>query len=42
MEKDPVCAMDVNVKAFAEYTTEQSGQSTNNDNRLAMQFDVTF
>jgi hypothetical protein len=31
-----------NVRAFAEYTAEQSGQSNNNDNRLTMQFDVTF
>lgn len=34
--------MGVNVRAFAEYTAEQSGQSNNNDNRLTMQFDVAF
>jgi hypothetical protein len=31
-----------NVRAVAEYTGEQSGQSNNNDNRLTAQFDVVF
>lgn len=31
-----------NLKAFAEYTAAESGQSNNNDNRVTLQFDVVF